>query len=69
MKRAHSLTQQAFKRQAEEEKLNEKLLSMDDRSRPYNSGLKHAYAEPTAEEIEAYQLKRRNRDDPMADFV
>ena len=49
--------------------MNEKLASMDDRSRPYNSGLKHTYAEPTAEEIEAYQLKRRNRDDPMADFV
>ena len=56
---------QALKAQAAEEERADGLLSMDERQRPYNSA-KRTYAEPTAEELEAYHLKKRSRDDPMA---
>lgn len=59
----------ALKAQELEEKRNESLLAMDERSRPYNSSQKHSYSEPTDEEMEAYQMKKRFRDDPMAAFI
>jgi pre-mRNA-processing factor SLU7 len=58
-----------MKAQELEEQRAEQLLSMDERSRPYNHAMKHSYSEPTEEEIEAYQMKKRNREDPMADFL
>ena len=45
-----------------------KLLSMDERKRPYNSH-KGDYHEATEEEMEAYRMKRRQEDDPMKDFL
>ena len=42
---------------------------MDERSRPYNSVGKHSYAEPTEEEMDAYQMRKRFRDDPMASLT
>ena len=56
---------QALRAQASEEARAEGLLAMDERQRPYNSA-KRTYAETTAEELEAYHLKKRSRDDPMA---
>ena len=57
---------QALRAQEQEEERANALLSMDERQRPYNHAVKRTYAEPTAEELEAYQMKKRSRDDPMA---
>jgi pre-mRNA-processing factor SLU7 len=53
----------------EEESANQmdRLLKMDERKRPYNS--MYEAKEPTAEEIEAYQMKRKHDEDPMAHFL
>lgn len=40
---------------------------MDERKRPYNSMFE--VKEPTSEEMEAYYMKKRRADDPMADFT
>lgn len=44
-----------------------KLLKMDERKRPYNS--MYQVKEPTADEIEAFQIKRVRDEDPMANFI
>ncbi|XP_055523990.1 pre-mRNA-splicing factor Slu7 [Wyeomyia smithii] len=44
----------------------EELLRMDERKRPYNSMFE--VRAPTEEEMEAYQMKRRRDEDPMAKF-
>ncbi len=46
-----------------------KILAMDERKRPYNSMKADESREPTEEEMEAYRLKRRRQEDPMADFM
>lgn len=45
----------------------DELLRMDERKRPYNSMFEAKV--PTEEEMEAYQMKRRRDDDPMAQFA
>lgn len=40
---------------------------MDERKRPYNSMVD--VRAPTDEEMEAFRLKHRRMDDPMADFL
>uniref|UniRef100_A0A6M2DD04 Pre-mRNA-splicing factor SLU7 n=1 Tax=Xenopsylla cheopis TaxID=163159 RepID=A0A6M2DD04_XENCH len=45
----------------------EELLTMDERKRSYNSMA--VIQEPTPEEMEAYYMKRRREDDPMAQFM
>lgn len=53
-----------------EEKHNmtaERLLSIDERKRPYNSMFE--VKAPTEEEVEAYLMKRRRDDDPMLAFM
>lgn len=45
----------------------ERLLSLDERKRPYNSMFEAK--KPTEEEMEAYYLKRRREEDPMSQFV
>uniref|UniRef100_A0A1Q3F8K7 Pre-mRNA-splicing factor SLU7 n=1 Tax=Culex tarsalis TaxID=7177 RepID=A0A1Q3F8K7_CULTA len=45
----------------------EQLLKMDERKRPYNSMFE--VREPTEEEREAFQMKRRRDDDPMLQFM
>ena len=48
----------------------DRLLALDERKRPYNSLVKDGSSkEPTEEEMEAYRLKRRRVEDPMADFL
>lgn len=53
----------------EEERLRkvDKLLAMDERKRPYNSMA--PVHEPTELELEAYHMKRKRDEDPMAAFM
>lgn len=53
----------------EDERLKEvdRIMKMDERKRPYNS--MYEVSKPTDEEIEAYHMKKRRDDDPMANFV
>lgn len=48
-------------------KMVEKLMSVDERKRPYNS--MYDVKKPTDAEVEAYLMKRRREDDPMAQFT
>ncbi|KZC05945.1 PREDICTED: pre-mRNA-splicing factor SLU7 [Dufourea novaeangliae] len=59
--------QQALQKEEETQKKAERLLGIDERKRPYNS--MYEIQEPTAEEIEAFQMKRQREDDPMAEFL
>ena len=47
----------------------DRLLSLDERKRPYNSMKADFSRMPTEEEMEVYKLKRRRENDPMADFL
>lgn len=56
---------------AEEEREKDvaRLMSMDERKRPYHSMKADQSREPTEEEMEAFRLKRKRTEDPMADFL
>ena len=56
---------------AEEERVKEvdRIMSMDERKRPYHSMKADQSREPTEEEMEAFRLKRKRTEDPMADFL
>ncbi|XP_014467717.1 PREDICTED: pre-mRNA-splicing factor Slu7-like [Dinoponera quadriceps] len=58
---------EALRMEEEYAKEADKLLRMDERKRPYNSI--YEAKEPTNEEIEAYQMKRKRDEDPMANFL
>lgn len=58
---------EALRKEEENAKQTERLLRMDERKRPYNS--MYQVKELTAEEIEAYQMKRKRDEDPMAHFL
>lgn len=58
---------EALKKEEKNAKEVDKLLKMGDRKRPYNS-VYEAKA-PTAEEIEAYQMKRKRDEDPMTHLL
>ncbi|KAJ9583053.1 hypothetical protein L9F63_022595 [Diploptera punctata] len=45
----------------------DRLLAMNERKRPYNSMFE--VKKPTDEEIEAYYMKKRREEDPMAQFM
>lgn len=53
----------------EDERLKEvdRIMKMDERKRPYNS--MYEVSKPTDDEIEAYHMKKRRDEDPMANFV
>ncbi|KAL1461707.1 hypothetical protein WDU94_013579 [Cyamophila willieti] len=55
---------EALKKEEEEQKAAERLLKMDERKRGYNSMI--SVKEPSAEEMEAFMMKRRRPEDPMA---
>ncbi|XP_076240381.1 pre-mRNA-splicing factor Slu7 [Calliopsis andreniformis] len=59
--------QQALQKEEKTQKEMEEYIHIDERKRPYNS--MYEAKEPTAEEIEAFQMKRKRADDPMADFL
>ena len=58
-----------MKDQAQREKEVDALMSVDERKRPHHSMLAESGREPTEEEMEAFRLKRRRADDPMAQFI
>ena len=45
------------------------LMSIDERKRPYHSMQAEVSRKPTEEEMEAFRMKRRRPDDPMAHFT
>lgn len=57
---------EALRKEEENARKTDKLLKMSERKRPYNS--MYETKELTAEEIEAYQMKRKRDEDPMAHF-
>lgn len=59
--------QQALRKEEENEKEAERLMQLDERKRPYNS--MYEVKRPTVDEIEAFQMKRKRDDDPMAEFL
>ncbi|XP_003699620.1 pre-mRNA-splicing factor Slu7 [Megachile rotundata] len=59
--------QEALRKEEENEKEAERLMQMDERKRPYNS--MYEVKRPTMDEIEAFQMKRKRDDDPMAEFL
>ncbi|KAK7071097.1 mRNA splicing protein, partial [Halocaridina rubra] len=65
-KRKKKLREALIRAKLEEEAAQE-MLNMDERMKKYNS-MYNAKA-PTEEEIEAYQMRRRRDDDPMASFL
>ncbi|CAL1674166.1 unnamed protein product [Lasius platythorax] len=58
---------EALRKEEENARKADKLLKMNERKRPYNS--MYETRELTAEEIEAYQMKRKRDEDPMAHFL
>lgn len=66
-KDAEDKLKEALKKEVENQKEADRLLKMDERKRPYNSMFE--VKEPTAEEIEAFQMKRKREEDPMAHFL
>ena len=46
-----------------------RIMAMNERKRPYNSMRADQSKEPTEEEMEAYHLKKRREEDPMAGFL
>ena len=60
---------QALLAEEEREKEMARIMSMDERKRPYHSMKADESREPTEEEMEAFRMKRKRTDDPMADFI
>ena len=57
----------ALKKEEDHRRQADRLLSMDERKRPYNS-MKEEQA-PTEVDMEAYYMKRKRDEDPMAAFM
>ena len=60
---------QAMIEQERREKEVDAMMSIAERKRPYHSMQAESGREPTDEEMEAFRLKRRRADDPMAGFL
>ncbi|KAL1122439.1 hypothetical protein AAG570_002770 [Ranatra chinensis] len=58
---------EALKKEDEQRREAERLLNMDERKRPYNSMVE--VHKPTDIEMEAYYMKKRRDEDPMAQFT
>ncbi|XP_063977774.1 pre-mRNA-splicing factor Slu7-like [Diachasmimorpha longicaudata] len=58
---------EALNKEEKSQREAERLLKMDERKRPYNSMF--TAKEPTADEVEAFQMKRPREDDPMTSFI
>lgn len=58
--------EEAIQKEEESQKEAELIIKLGDRNRAYNS--MYEAKEPTAEEIEAFQIKRSRVEDPMAHF-
>ena len=64
-----SLLPQAIKEEEEREKEVDHIMALDERKRPYQSMRAEQSREPTEEEMEAYYMRKRRKEDPMAQFV
>ncbi len=64
-----SLSPQALRHEEQRDKEMDEVLATDERKRPYHSMRAEEGRVPTEEEMEAYRLKRRRQDDPMAAFT
>ena len=64
-----SLLPQAIKEEEEREKEVDDIMALDERKRPYQSMRAEQSREPTEEEMEAYYMRKRRKEDPMAQFV
>ena len=51
------------------EKEEKSHVELDERKRSYHSMKADHGKAPTEEEMEAYYMKKRRTDDPMADFI
>ena len=61
---------QALDREEAHQREAERILAMDERKRPYNSLRSfESFKEPTEEEMEAFRMKRKRMEDPMANFL
>jgi pre-mRNA-processing factor SLU7 len=58
---------QALEKEELHQKEVKRILAMDERKRPYNSMFE--VKKPTDEEMEAYYMKKRREEDPMAQFM
>jgi len=58
---------QALAKEDLHQKEAERILALDERKRPYNSMFE--IKKPTDEEMEAYYMKKRREEDPMAQFM
>ncbi|XP_077266881.1 pre-mRNA-splicing factor Slu7 [Temnothorax americanus] len=58
---------EALRKEEENAKRADRMLRIDERKRPYNS--MYETKDVSAEEIEAYQMKRKRDEDPMAHFL
>lgn len=47
----------------------DRMMTMDERKRPYNSFAADSGKAPTEEELEAYHRMKQHPDDPMANFT
>lgn len=63
--------EEAMKKIEKDNRKAEEFVEYDERKRKYNSlkADEHEQKEPTAEQVEAYQLKKVRHDDPMAQFM
>ncbi|XP_034244833.1 pre-mRNA-splicing factor Slu7 [Thrips palmi] len=57
----------ALKREEEQQREAERLLALDERKRPYNS--MYEVKKISDEDMEAYLMKKRREEDPMAQFL
>jgi len=64
---AEDRLKEALRKEEENVKQVDRMLKIDERKRPYNS--MYETKELTTEEIEAYQMKRKRDEDPMAHFL
>ncbi len=60
---------QALRLEEENDEKMTQILAIDERKRPYSSMRANESREPTEEEMEAYRLKRKRQEDPMAGFL
>lgn len=58
-----------MEKEKEREEEYDRLMSMDERKRPYHSMKAEGSSFPTEEELEAYHRRKSRKDDPMNDFM
>ncbi|XP_068633882.1 pre-mRNA-splicing factor Slu7 [Battus philenor] len=66
-KKAEDKLKKALEEEEKQQKRAEHLLSVDERKRPYNS--MYEVKAPTDDQMEAYLMKRKRDEDPMAHFM